>query len=103
MEERQMRRGRPRGATTSDPVVARVFGSVVREARVAKGAAQEALANRAEIERSHLGKIERGEHMPTLALALKIAKALDIAASELIRRTESMLPPSYRSHDAEAP
>lgn len=94
-----MRRGRPRGATTSDPVVAQVFGSVVREARLAKGAAQEALAHRAEIERSHLGKIERGEHMPTLALALKIAKALGITASELVRRTESTLPPSYRSQD----
>lgn len=53
--------------------------------------AQEALANHAGIERSHMGKIERGEHMPTLVLILRIAKALGCSASELVATTESML------------
>ena len=35
-----------------------------------------------------MGKIERGEHMPTLALILKIATALRISAAELMVATE---------------
>ena len=37
--------------------------------------AQEELAALAGIERSHMGKIERGEHLPSLALILKVAGA----------------------------
>lgn len=45
----------------------------------------------AEIGRSHMGKIERGEHMPNLALILRIANALGCPASEVIAETESKL------------
>ncbi len=38
-----------------------------------------------------MGKIERGEHMPTLALILKIALALRISAADLMASTESNL------------
>ena len=97
MNERTMKPGRPKGATTSDPVVAQAFGAAVREARLQVGIAQEELAHQAGIERSHMGKIERGEHMPTLALALKIARALGISAATLVGRTEQTLPPSYKA------
>ncbi|MCK9986165.1 MAG: hypothetical protein AzoDbin1_02637 [Azoarcus sp.] len=53
--------------------------------------AQEELASLAEIERSHMGKIERGEHMPTLALILRIAAALNRSAADLIAVTEDNL------------
>ena len=53
--------------------------------------AQEELAALAEIERSHMGKIERGEHMPTLALILRIAAALNRRAADLIAATEENL------------
>lgn len=53
--------------------------------------AQEELAALAEIERSHMGKIERGEHMPTLALILRIAVALNRSAADLISVTEENL------------
>lgn len=56
-----------------------------------QGIAQEELAALAEIERSHMGKIERGEHMPTLALILKIAAALNRSAADLITATENSL------------
>ena len=56
-----------------------------------QGMAQEELAALAEIERSHMGKIERGEHMPTLALILKIAAALNRSAADLIAATENSL------------
>ena len=38
-----------------------------------------------------MGKIERGEHVPTLPLILKIAAALGISASELMAATEKNL------------
>ena len=53
--------------------------------------AQEELAALAEIERSHMGKIERGEHMPTLALILRIAVALNRSAADLVAATEENL------------
>ena len=56
-----------------------------------QGVAQETLAGLAAIERSHMGKIERGEHMPTLALILRIAKALGCSAASLMEATESQL------------
>jgi XRE family transcriptional regulator, regulator of sulfur utilization len=57
--------------------------------------AQEALALQAKVERSHLGKIERGEHMPTLALVLKIARALQVSSADLMLETEAQLPADY--------
>ncbi len=53
--------------------------------------AQETLAHRAGIERSHMGKIERGEHMPTLALIIRIARALGCSATTLMAETEQKL------------
>lgn len=91
-----IKRGRPPGTTTSDPVVAQAFGSAVRAARVSAGIAQEELAHVAGVERSHLGKVERGEHMPTLGIVLKIAKALGVSASDLVHDTEAALPEAYR-------
>ena len=91
MQKRVTLRGRPFGATTFEAAPALAFGAVVRSMRTADGVAQEALAHRAGIERSHLGKIERGEHMPTLAMILRIANALDRSAGELLLETEASL------------
>ena len=47
------------------------------------------------VERSHMGKIERGEHMPTLVMILKIAGALGRSSGELMLETEARLPASW--------
>ncbi|MBP7655149.1 MULTISPECIES: helix-turn-helix domain-containing protein [Pseudomonadota] len=88
MQKRTVQRGRPRGTTTFEREPAAAFGSAVRAARLQMGMAQEQLAAQAMIERSHMGKIERGEHMPTLALILKIARALEMSAADLMASTE---------------
>lgn len=95
MQKRTIQRGRPKGATTYDVEPAQAFGVVVREARTEQGIAQEALANRAGVERSHMGKIERGEHMPTLVMVLKIAGALGISSADLMAATEARLPAGW--------
>ena len=91
MQKRPIQRGRPAGSTTFEAEPALAFGAAVREARTANGVAQETLAHRAGIERSHMGKIERGEHMPTLALIFRIARALGCSATVLIAETETRL------------
>lgn len=63
----------------------------VKALRTERGTAQEALGNIAGIERAHMGRIERGEHMPTLALILRIADALECSAALLIEETEKYL------------
>lgn len=88
MQKRIVRRGRPPGATTYEAEPAQAFGKAVRATRVEQGIAQEELAALAGIERSHMGKIERGEHMPTLALILKISTALKVTAADLMAITE---------------
>ena len=46
------------------------FGQAVRAARVAQAIAQDEFAALAGISRSHMGKIERGEHVPTVKATL---------------------------------
>lgn len=91
MEKRTVRQGRPAGVTTYEAAPAHAFGMAVRATRVELGIAQEALAHMAGIERSHMGKIERGEHMPTLALIIRIASALNSSTAELMTKTEENL------------
>lgn len=91
MQKRTVRRGRPSGTTTYEAQPAMAFGKAVRTARLEQKIAQEELGALANIARSHMGKIERGEHMPTLALILKIAAALRISAAELMAATERNL------------
>ncbi len=60
------------------------LGEAVRTARKARGLSQEALADAAGIDRSHMGKIERGERNVTLLNVAKIAAALNLKPSEVL-------------------
>ena len=91
MQKRSIQRGRPTGTTTYEAEPAIAFGAAVREERTNQGIAQETLAHMAGIERSHMGKIERGEHMPTLAIIFKIAGALECSTAVLMSEAESQL------------
>ena len=59
------------------------FGAKVRELRTAKNLSQEELAFKANVHRTYLGGIERGERNPSLRNIEAIAIALDIELSEL--------------------
>lgn len=60
------------------------FGQAVRSRRQALSVSQEALADFAGIDRSHMGKIERGERNVTFLNIQKIAKALKCKPSDLL-------------------
>lgn len=59
------------------------FGAAVRARRLALDLSQEALADYAEIDRSHMGKIERGERNVTFLNIIKIANAIQCRPSDL--------------------
>jgi transcriptional regulator with XRE-family HTH domain len=65
------------------------FGRAIREIRHELGISQEELALRADIQRSYLGGIERGERNPSLTNIVKIAQALDVEPSEILGRAEN--------------
>lgn len=64
------------------------FGSAVRHLREGRGWSQELLAEKADLNRSYLGEVERGRVMPSLATAGKLAAALDIRLSGLLADCE---------------
>jgi transcriptional regulator with XRE-family HTH domain len=91
MQKHLVQRGRPKGSTTYEAAPAKAFGQVVRATRLDQGISQEALAHLAGVERSHMGKVERGEHLPNLGLIFKLATALNTAPSDLVNLTEVAL------------
>lgn len=68
--------------SSREPVLEK-FGHNVREKRETLGLSQEALADAADLDRTYIGGIERGERNPTLISAIRIAKALKSSVSEI--------------------
>ena len=63
-----------------------LFGIRVREQRIALNLSQEKLANIADIDRTYLPDIENGKRNVSLAVAEKIAKALNVPLTKLLER-----------------
>jgi len=59
------------------------FGARVRQLRMARNLSQEELALESGLDRSYLGKIERGESNVALINIHRIAEALEVEAGEL--------------------
>ena len=73
----------------SDTVLdAVIVGKVIQEQREKKNLSQEVVSGLADIGRTHLSAIERGVRKPTLETFFKIADALDILPSELMKLIE---------------
>lgn len=70
---------------------AKIVGEVICENRKRKGVSQEVLSGFADIGRTHLSAIERGERKPTLETLYRISCALDIKMSDLVRQIEERL------------
>lgn len=60
------------------------LGEAIRTRRKTLALSQEALADYAEIDRSHMGKIERGERNVTFLNIIRIAKAIHCKPSDLL-------------------
>lgn len=68
-----------------NPVLASL-GRTIRSLRVERSISQEELAYEANIDRSYMGGIERGEHNITILNLMKITVQLDITISELFEK-----------------
>lgn len=67
------------------------FGKSVRRHREAAGMSQEQLGDAAGIHRTYVGDVERGERNLGLVNMARIAVALQVPLSRLVRTAESML------------
>lgn len=61
------------------------FGQKIRNLRKKKGYSQESFADHANIHRTYMGGIERGERNPTLTTIYRLAEALEVEPSELLK------------------
>ena len=68
-----------------------VFGLVIRQMRKEQGLSQEALADEAKLDRTFISQLETGSKQPSLTTIFRLASALRIEASDLLRRVESEL------------
>lgn len=64
------------------------FSRLLRILRQRLGLSQEALADKAGLDRSYISMLERGTRLPSLTSLIGIARSLDIQPSELLRLLE---------------
>lgn len=69
-----------------DPGLA--FGKVLRTVRKNAGLTQEQLALGADIDRTFVSLMERGERQPTIRVLFKLANALHVPAAQIVQMTE---------------
>ena len=74
---------KPSPQFAGDPVLV-ALGEAIRRVRTGAGLSQEALAVDADLDRSYMGGIERGEHNMTVMNIVKIADALKLKPSTLL-------------------
>jgi transcriptional regulator with XRE-family HTH domain len=65
------------------PDALQVFSANLRRARMAHGLSQEALAHAADLNMTHVARIERSEREPGVRTIAKLAKALGTSAAVL--------------------
>jgi len=70
---------------------AEAVGRVLADFRNAKGLSQEVLSSLADIGRTHLSALERGERKPTLETLYRISCALDVPMSKIVIAIEKEL------------
>jgi len=66
-----------------------IFGQILKEQREKAGLSQEDLAFEADCNRTFVSMLERGLRQPTLTTLIKLGRALNIPASNLVRLVET--------------
>lgn len=70
---------------------AKIVGEVIADFRKEKGISQEVLSGLADIGRTHLSAIERGERKPTLETLYRLSCALDVKMSDIVIEIEKRI------------
>lgn len=75
-----------------------IVGQVIQAVREQKGLSQEVVSGFADIGRTHLSAIERGTRKPTLETFFRLADALSIKPSELMKKIEDKISEAERQY-----
>lgn len=67
-----------------DPALV-ALGDAIRRIRVSKGISQEKLALLADVDRSYMGRVERGDNNAAVLTLARLAHALDISIAKLMK------------------
>ena len=78
---------KPSAKHTGNPALVSL-GKTIRSLRVERKISQEALADGANLDRSYMGGIERGEHNITILNLMKVSEQLDLKISELFDKAD---------------
>jgi transcriptional regulator with XRE-family HTH domain len=87
----QRSRKHPRKQVHPDTGPERAFGKALREFRKAIDISQEQFALDGGFDRTYISLLERGISSPTLRALFKLAQMLQVAPSEIVKRTEALL------------
>lgn len=66
-----------------DPTLV-ALGGAIRRLRLDKGISQEKLALLAEVDRSYVGRVERGDNNAAVLTLARLAKALEVSMRDLM-------------------
>ncbi len=69
-------------------MTANSFGIVLKDLRTERKISQEKLADFCNLDRTYISLLERGLRQPTILTIFKIAEALQISPSDLIKKIE---------------
>lgn len=69
----------------------KTFGDVLRSLRNARGLSQEALAFEANLDRTFISMLERGQRLPSIATVLALSKPLGLTGADLVGHVEAAL------------
>lgn len=75
----------------------KIVGANVRRLRKERGLSQESLAGEADLAMRHLGRIERGEGNPTVAVLGKLAEVLGVHPADLYMVEPTLPGPSQKA------
>jgi len=70
-----------------DPALV-ALGAAIRRVRLSKGISQEKLALLAEVDRSYVGRVERGDNNVAVLTLSKLALALDMTMAKLMLKAK---------------
>ncbi len=70
-----------------DPLLI-ALGEAIRRTRLSKDISQEKLALLAEVDRSYVGRVERGDNNVAVLTLARLARALDISIEQLMHEAD---------------
>ncbi|MEI8194341.1 MAG: helix-turn-helix transcriptional regulator [Phycisphaerae bacterium] len=69
-----------------------MFSDLLQQARLKAGMTQEELAGKVHLTREYISLLERGKRTPTIAVFIRITRAVGLSPADLIEQIEKSMP-----------